>query len=200
MSKVSVDSSKVLALVLGSKLVSQERFMLHAQSVFESEFVSVGENDIEKKKVTQKFTKRLNAMAKDMDDIHKAKSGLLSVLKEFKCAYSIVCNDIGYVYLAKLYAGLDYALKEYSKVIKAQKNNPELVELLSPFSFVLEANAFDMMQKDFVYLEEIVKQRQAESKKKEPDFVPRSEVGDAPDWDAVKVAYKKRLTELKETK
>lgn len=200
MSKVSVDSSMVSALVLGASLVSQERFMLHAQSVFESEFVSVGENDVEKKKVTQKFTKRLNAMAKDMDDLHKAKSGLVGVLKEFKCAYSIVCNDIGYVYLAKLYAGLDYALKEYSKVVKAQKNNPELIELLSNFSFILDANAFEMMQKDFAYLEGIVKARQAESKANEPDFVPRSEVGDTPNWDDVKVAYKKRLTELKESK
>lgn len=200
MSKVCVDSSKVLALCLGSNLVSQERFMLHAQAVFESEFVSAGDNDIEKKKVTQKFTKRLNAMAKDMDDIHKVKAGLLAVLKEFKYAYSIVCNDIGYVYLAKIYAGLEYVLKEYSKVVKSQKNNPELLDLLAPFGFVLEANAFDMMQKDFVYLEEIVKERQAESKKKEPYFVPRSEVGHAPDWDAVKVAYKKRLTELKEQK
>lgn len=200
MSKVSVEQSKVAVLVLAGSLVSQERFMLHAQSVFESEFSSVGDNDIEKKKSTQKFTKRLNAMSKDMDDLHKAKSGLIGALKEFNCAYSIVCNDVGYVYLAKLYAGLEFALKNYSKIVKSQKNNPELLDLLSPFSFVLEANAFEMMQKDFDYLEGIIKERQIRSKEKEPDFVPRSVVSDKPNWDDVKESYKKRLSELKESK
>jgi len=200
MSKVSVDSSKVAVLSLAAALVGQERFMLHAQAVFESEFVSVGENDIEKKKVTQKFTKRLNAMAKDMDNLHNAKSALMGVLKDFGCAYVIVRNDVGYVYLAKLYAALDYALKEYAKVVKAQKNNPELLELLAPYGFVLEANAFEMMQQDFAYLEGVMKERQAESKAAYPDFEPRSVVSNKPDWDEVKAAYKKRLSELKEKK
>lgn len=200
MSKGSVDSSMVSVLVLADKLVAQERFMLHAQAVFESEFVSSGSNDIEKKKSTQKFTKRLNAMSKDMDDLHKVKSLLLATLRDFKCAYSIVCNEIGYVFLAKQYASLDYSLKEYAKVVKAQKNNPEILELLAPFSFVLEANAFDMMQKDFCYIEKVVKERQEKSKEKEPDFKPRSSFTFTPDWDEVKLAYKQQLAKLKESK
>lgn len=200
MSKGVVDKSMVSVLVLGDKLVSEERFMLHAQSVFESEYVSTGSNDIEKKKATQKFTKRLNAMSKDMDNLHEAKSTLMGVLREFKCAYLIVCNEIGYVYLAKQYASLDYALKEYAKVVKAQKNNPELLELIEPFKFVLEASAFDMMQKDFAYLECVVKERQELSKEKEPEFKPRSSFSSSPDWDEVKEAYKQQLTALKAVK
>lgn len=190
---------KVEVLSLLNSLAKNYRFYLHSQALMESEFTPVGNNDIEKKKSTDKFTKRLRAMSVDMDALHKIRSSIISLKNDFLTAYKLSSNELGYNCLAKLYASLDYHVKEYGKLVKQQqKKNPELWESVEEFSVLNDLNVFDMMKRDFDYLEPIIIERQEHSKKQWPDFVPRKEIKSSPEWEVVKEKYKEQMKKMKE--
>lgn len=189
MKKEDLKNVNLKVLDLFEVVSSAENFKLHPQVIFESAFVSVG-NDIEKKKQTQKFSKRMNVMMKDMDDLHALRSKVVSVLRDFYCHFVIVSSDYGYSSIAKHYATLARAVKDYTKFMKSQKKNPEIIELGEEFKFLEELNVFDLMREDLMSFQPVVQGRIDAHKEKYPDFVPRSEVTAEINWDAVKEAYK----------
>lgn len=204
MSKVSLvadfNEKNVSAIALLDALAKDFRFYLHPQALMESIFVPVGTNDIEKKKSTDKFTKRLRVMSPDMDLLHNARSALMGIKNDFKTTYKLISNEIGFNTLAKQYATLDFYLKDYVKIVKQQKKNPELLESLEDFSYLLEINVFEMMKKDFETIQPTLVARQEYSKKTWPDFVPRTENKSEPQWEKVNECYKEQLKKLKEKK
>lgn len=184
-----INLAKIKVVALFYKLKASENFNLHPQAVFESEFVSVG-NDIEKKKQTDKFTKRLRAMSKDMDDVHVSRAKIMSVLRDFPCLFKLVANNHGYGVIAKQYGLLSKALKDYAKVMKAQKKNPEIVELQKDYVELETLNVFDLMMEDLKDFVPVVEEKIQASKQKYPDFVPRSEVSSVIDMEVIKVSFK----------
>lgn len=189
MKKEDLKNVELKVLGLFEVISSAENFNLHPQVIFESEFVSVG-NDIEKKKQTQKFSKRMNVIMKDMDDLHSLRSKIVSVLRDSYCHFVIVSCDYGYASIAKHYAALGRAVKDYTKFMKSQKKNPEIIELGEEFKFIEELNVFDLMREDLMSFQPVVQARIDAHKEKYPDFVPRSEVTAEINWDVVKEAYK----------
>lgn len=190
MKKETLENVTLKVLELHTLLSQSEKFTMYPQVIFEGNFVSVG-NDIEKKKQTQKFTKRLNVIMKDMDQLHSVRHNILNILSGFKCTYLIIRNDLGYSSLAKQYSQLGKALKEYAKVMKAQKNNPEMLELSEDFKFLETLNVFDLMREDLTAFQPTIQKRVELSKEQYPDFVPRSGSTSEIDWDQVKEDYKK---------
>lgn len=189
MKKEDLKSVSLKVLDLSELMSNSENFRLHPQVIFESEFVSVG-NDIEKKKQTQKFSKRMNVMMKDMDELHTLRSKVVSVLSGFHCLFALVSTDYGYSSIARQYAVLARAVKEYAKFMKSQKKNPEIVDLGEEFKFLETLNVFDLMREDITAFRPVVQSRIKEHENKYPDFVPRSVVTSEIDWDVVKEAYK----------
>lgn len=178
-------------LSLNEKLKNSENFQLHPQVVFESQFVAIG-NDIEKKEQTDKFTKRLRAMMRDMNLLHELHSNIMNSLKDFKVYYKLVNSNFGYSILAQQYALLEKSLKNYNKFVKSQKHNPEILTLCEEFNDLVEINVFEMMLSDLDVFKDEVENRIKQHSEKYPDFKPRSEVSSEVDFEKIKKAYKKK--------
>lgn len=185
-------SINLRVIELGLSLKSSEHFRLHPNAVFESEFVAVSTDDIGKKKETDKFTKRLRAMMPDMDKMHELRSQIINCLTGFSVSFKIVNTNFGYSALAKQYSALEKALKAYSKFMKGQKKNPELIEFAKDFEYIGEINVFTMMLEDLESFSLTVAERIKKHKKDYPDFVPMSEVSAEIDFEVIKVAYKEK--------
>lgn len=189
-------------LELCESLKNAERFRLHPNAVFESEFVASSSDDIEKKKETDKFTKRLRVMMPDMDKMHELRSQIVNCLAGFPVLFKIVNTNFGYSALAKQYSALEKSLKAYSKFMKSMKShskvtkspnkNSELIEFAKDFDYICEINVFTMMLEDLEVLSKEVDSRIEEHKKAHPEFVPMSEVSAGIDFEVVKAAYKSK--------
>lgn len=181
---------KLQVVALAEKLKNNENFNLHPVVILEGNFVAVG-NDIEKKEQTDKFTKRLRAMKVSMDQLHELHSDIKNVLKDFSVYYKLVGTNFGYSILAQQYSLLEKAVKKYTKFLKSQKQNPELLELSAEFSDLEELNVFEMMLSDLNNFKPTVEERIAEHKAKYPTFKPNSDVSAEIDFEKIKEAYKK---------
>lgn len=183
--------SELFVLELLSSLSQKENFRLHPVVIFESDFIAVGD-DIEKKKQTAKFTKRLRVMNDAMNTLHELRSNIMNCLRDFAVYYKMVGTNFGYAILAKQYGALEKVLKAYNKFLNSQANNPEIVELCEQFPELNDLNVFDLMLSDLEKFKPEVEDRIAESKKRYPDFVPNSEVSAEINFDVLKKSFKNK--------
>lgn len=193
----NVDYDKVAVLKL-SKLMKEKNFTFHPLLALEDNFEPVGKDDMEKRKATIAFTKKLNSLSKALDESFDKKFKVYSSFHEFKCVYKLMESATAFNYLAKLYAALDYSLQELNKFLKSQKNVPEVMQDFNGFEELLELNVWDTMNKDFEYFQTVTAKRLARSKERFPkhDMWEQSE----PNMEKVKELYKETLKKLKESK
>lgn len=195
--EVYVDYEKVKVLKLRREM-ELKNFTFHPLVFLEESFVPAGETDMEKRKSTLAFTKKLNSLSSDLDTLFEKKFQVYTALTEFKCVYKLMETEEAFNYLAKLYAGLDYSLQELNKFLKSQKNAPELLNDVKEFDELLSLNVWETMAEDFKYMEPVCEQRLNVSKERFPkyEFWSKHSV----DWDKVKENYKESLKQKKQKK
>lgn len=192
-----VDYNKVTVLRLSS-FMKGNNFTFHPIMALEDNFNPVGDTDMEKRKSTLAFTKKLNSLSKTLDEAFDKKFKVHASFHEFKCVYKLMESETAFNYLAKLYAGLDYSLQELNKFLKSQKNSPEVMQDFEKFEELLTLNVWETMNNDFEYFKVITHKRLERSKERFPnhDMWESSQ----PDMEKVKELYKETLKKLKESK
>lgn len=175
--------------VLELKKFFLANYKLHPSAVMEYDYVAPGEDDQSKRKATLSFVKRMTALSDPLEKISAHQQKLFYALNDFDVLYKLGANEVVYYVLANLYSVLDKTLKEFSKELKKNQNQPEIVEFFKNAEPYLNQSGYAMMKEDFEMFEPVTTERLNSDKKRFPNHTVW--MNPTPDMEKVNEIFKK---------